>query len=373
LSGVRAQVAVKVSGDSLDTLRKLADQVRAAMDGIPGVADLQVESQTLVPQIEVRLRPEAAERYGLTPGQVRRAAATFVKGAKVGEVYEGQMIIDVALWGVPRVREDVTSLRDLPIETPGGARAPLGDVADIAVVPAPNEIKRESASRRIDVYCNVKGGHDLGQVAREIETRVKALPFDRGYHPEFLGEYAARAESRNRLFSLAGLALIGILLLLHVDFQSWRLTFVVFLTLPFALIGGVIGALVGGGVLSLGSLIGFVTVLGIAARNGIMLVSHYRHLEVQEGVPFGPGLVLRGAEERLSPILMTALCAGLALVPLVLAGDEPGNEIQAPMGVVILGGLLSSTALNMFVVPALYARFARPKPERVAQEGEALG
>ncbi len=204
-------------------------------------------------------------------------------------------------------------------------------------------------------------GADLRAAAQEIERRVHAIPFDRGYHPEILGEYAARTEARNRLIALAAVALIGILLILHADFRSFRIVFLLAVSLPFALIGGVASAFLTGGVLSLGSLVGFVTVLGIAARNGIMLVSHYRHLEEQEGVPFGPELILRGAEERLSPILMTALTTALALTPLALGGSKPGHEIEHPMAVVILGGLLTSTVLNLLAMPALYYRFARKR------------
>jgi Cu/Ag efflux pump CusA len=215
---------------------------------------------------------------------------------------------------------------------------------------------REGASRRIDVKCNVKG-RDLGSVARAIEAKVRGLEFPLEYHPEFLGEYAAREESRRRLIALAALSLIGVLLIIHSDFRTLRLTALVALTLPFALIGGVFGAVLGGGILSLGSLVGFVTVLGIAARNGIMLVSHYRHLEEEEGEPFGPELVIRGSEERLAPILMTALATGLALVPLALAGNKAGHEIEHPMAVVILDGLVTSTVLNLFLMPALYLAF----------------
>jgi Cu/Ag efflux pump CusA len=186
---------------------------------------------------------------------------------------------------------------------------------------------------------------------------VKALPFDRGYHPEFLGEYAARQQSRNRLLALAELSLMGILLLLHADFHSPRLVALIFVSLPFALVGGVIAVLLTGGVLSLGSLVGFVTLLGIAARNGIMLVSHYRHLEFEEGQRFGRELVIRGFEERITPILMTALATGLALLPIIIGGNRPGYEIEHPLAVVILGGLATSTLLNLFLIPALYLRY----------------
>ena len=242
---------------------------------------------------------------------------------------------------------------------------PLGDVADVAIAPTPNEIQRENASRRIDVTCNVQRARSRAASRARSRRACAAFPFDRGYHPEFLGEYAARAgEPQPAAAALALLALLGILLLLHADFQSlaarrcWCS-----LTLPFALIGGVAGAFLGGGVLSLGSLVGFVTVLGIAARNGIMLVSHYRHLEETEGEPFGRELVLRGAEERLAPILMTALATGAgAACRSWPAATGPGHEIEHPMAVVILGGLVTSTVLNLFLMPALYLRFGMKGP-----------
>jgi Cu/Ag efflux pump CusA len=234
----------------------------------------------------------------------------------------------------------------------------LRDVAEIAIVPAPNEVKRENGSRRIDVTCDA-AGRDLGSVARDIERAVRALPFEREYHPEFLGEYAARQESQQRLMVFGTLALGGILLILYIDFQSIRLTLLVCLTIPFALIGGVIAAWLVDGKISLGSLVGFVSVLGIAARNGIMLVSHYRHLQEVEGEPFGIGLILRGAEERLVPILMTVLTTGLALLPLAVSGNKPGHEIEYPLAIVILGGLATSTILNLFLLPPIYFAFGQ--------------
>ncbi|MCX7410501.1 MAG: efflux RND transporter permease subunit [Planctomycetales bacterium] len=358
LTGAGATIVVRVYGPDMDVLRAKAQEIYKEVTSVEGVLTPKVEPQVLVPQLQVRLRPDAAARFGLTAGQIRRAVATLVKGTKVGEIYEDQKSYDVVVWGVPKLRTDLAALRRLPIDLPLGGTVPLGDVADIETVPAPNEIKRESASRRIDITCNVKG-RDLGSVAREIEAKVKKLDFDSGYHPEFLGEYAARAESQRRLFTLAALSLIGILLLLHMDFQSWRLTLLVAFTIPFALVGGVAGTMLDNGVLSLGSLVGFVTVLGIAARNGIMLVSHYRHLEEVEGEAFGPELVRRGSEERLSPILMTALSTGLALVPLVIGGNLPGHEIEYPMAVVIIGGLVTSTLLNLFLLPPIYLAFGR--------------
>jgi CzcA family heavy metal efflux pump len=361
LTGAGASVVVRLYGPDLDRLRDLAAEVGKAMGGVPGVADLKVEPQVLVPQIEVALRSGAARRFGLTPGDVRRAAQTLVKGTKVGEIYDQQKIFDVVVWGAPALRTDLAALQALRIDTPSGGQVPLGDVAEVRISPTPNVILREGASRRIDVTCNVRG-RDLGGVARDIERRVRALPFPAGYHPETIGEYAARQASQRQLLMLSMLALAGIFLVLYTDFGSGRTALLAFATLPFALSGGVLAVVASGGVLSLGSLVGFVTVVGVAARNGIMLISHFRHLEREEGLPLGPALVLRGAEERLAPILMTALATGLALVPIALGGVKPGHEIEHPLAVVILGGLASSTFLNLFLLPALYLRFARSGP-----------
>jgi len=358
LSGTSYSIVVRLFGPDMDKLRAKAKEAEKVMGGIDGVTNLKVESQVLLPQVEVRLRPDAAERYGLTPGHVRRATTTILRGNKVGEVYDKQMRFDVVVWGVPSTRADLTALRNLPIDTPAGVQVRLHEVADVMIVPMPNEIKREAASRRLDITCNVKG-RDLGAVAADVESKVRGLEFEAGYHPEFLGEEAARRESSRRLYVLAALALVGVILVIYSDFASWRLTLIVAFTLPFALVGGGVGVLLTGGVLSLGSLVGFVTVLGIAARNGIMLVSHYRHLEDEEGEAFGVALVQRGSEERLAPILMTALATGLALLPLVMSGQKPGHEVEYPLAVVIMGGLVTSTLLNLFLLPSLYLKFGQ--------------
>jgi CzcA family heavy metal efflux pump len=365
LSGTSYSIVVRLFGPDMEVLREKAKEVEKLMASVQGVTNLKVESQVLVPQIEVRLRTEAAERYGLTPGHVRRATTTLLRGTKVGEVYEGQKRFDVVVWGESTCRDDVAAIRALPIDTPAGVLVRLGECADVMVVPMPNEVKREAASRRLDITCNVQG-RDLGAVATEVEEKVRGLKFETGYHPEFLGEEAVRRESSRRLYALAGLALMGVMLVIYSDFGSWRLTLFVAFTLPFALVGGGVGVMLTGGVVSLGSLVGLVTVLGIAARNGIMLVSHYRHLEDHEGETFGVGLVRRGSEERLAPILMTALATGLALVPLVISGQKPGHEVEYPLAVVILGGLVTSTLLNLFLLPPLYLRLGR----RTAAERE---
>ena len=360
LSGAGATIVVRIFGPDQAELRAAAERVKASVSGIPGVADLKVEQQVLVPQVQIRPRPADLVTFGLTPGEVRRQAQTLVAGQKLGEIYRDQKAFDVALWGEPAIRGDQHALADLMIQSPAGAPVRLRDVADVRIVPAPNEIKRENGQRRIDVTLNVKGA-DLGSVARGVEKAVAGVPFATGYHPQVMGEYAALKESRQRLWTIGLLCLVGILLLVWLEFRSTRITALVGLSLPFALLGGVVGVASTGGVLSLGSLVGFVTVIGISARNGIMLLSHYDHLRRVEGEDFGPGLIVRGAEERLVPILMTAACAGLALLPLILAGNAPGHEIEHPMAIVILGGLVSSTALNLFLMPSLYARFGREK------------
>ena len=358
LTGASATIVVRIFGPNLTQLAATAGEVRQALGTVNGVADLTVQQLTVVPQVEVRMRPEAAQIAGVSPAQIRDSMATLLRGTKVGEIYDDQKIFDTVVWSVPAVRSDLFAIKRLPIDTRNGGYVPLEAVADVTLAPTPNEITREGGSRRIDVTTNVRD-RDLGAVAQDIQTALATVKFPEGYHAELLGEYAAREASQNRLLAIGFLSLLGILLILHVDFGSARLVAMVALTLPFALIGGVAAAFLSGGVLSLGSLVGFVTVLGIAARNGIMLVSHYRHLEDVEGVPFGPELVERGAEERLAPILMTALATGLALVPIVVGGSRSGQEVEHPMAVVILGGLVTSTVLNLFLLPALYYRYGR--------------
>jgi Cu/Ag efflux pump CusA len=358
LTGTSEDLVVRIHGPNLEVLRGLADEVNDVLASVDGMVDAHPDFVTDVPQIDVEVDLAAAERYGLKPGDVRRAAATLVAGEEVADLFRAGKAYDVQVWSTPATRHSLSGIRELLIDTPSGGRVRLSDVADVQIKPTPNVVERDGATRRIDVGGNVRD-RDLGAVVRDVQDRLKGIAFPLGYDAELLGEYAERQSAVDRLLLLAVAAAIGVFLLLQAAYRSWRLALLTFLVLPSALVGGLLAAYVGGGTISLGSLVGFFTVLGIAARNGIMLINHYQHLEAFEGETFGPAMILRGARERLSPILMTALATGLALVPLVILGDLPGQEIEHPMAVVILGGLLTSTLLNLFIVPSLYLRFGR--------------
>jgi Cu/Ag efflux pump CusA len=352
-----------VYGDDLAVLRQQADKVKNVLGGIEGAIGTKVALQVNVPQVDVEVDLAAANRYGLKPGDVRRAAATLVAGEEVGDVYRDGKAYDVQVWSPPEIRTSVTSIENLPLDTPSGEKIRMADVAKISVKPTPNVIERSEGSRRLDVSANVKEG-DLAKVVEKLQTDLQSVEFPVGYSADVLGEYAERQAASQRLLVFSIGAVIVVFLLLQAAFRSWRLAILAILTLPVALVGGVIAAHLSGGILSLGSLVGFLTVMGIAARNGILLINHCQHLEQFEGMPFGPALVLRGAAERLSPILMTTLATALALVPLVVMGNIPGHEIEHPMAVVILGGLVTSTLVNLFIVPSLYLRFAKRGPAR---------
>jgi Cu/Ag efflux pump CusA len=356
LTGGGEAIILRLYGPELDVLRSTAEEVKEAIDGVEGLVDLHVQLQTMVPHVEVKVDLTAAERYGIKPGDVLRTANQVMTGYEVSDIHRDGWVYDVQVWTVPEARQNLTTIREMLIDTPRGGKVRLADLASVSVKPTPNMIQRENAARRIDVQANVRG-RDLGSVVRDVERRLEKVQFPLGYHMELLGEWAERQAAQKRLLLAAILAAIAILFLLETSFKSWRLGILSFLTLPSALVGGVLAVYLTDGVISLGALVGFLTILGIAARNGIMMINHFQHLERYEGEAFGPGLVLRGARERLSPILMTTLACGLALVPLVIAGTIPGHEIEHPMAVVILGGLVTSTLLNLFIVPALYLRF----------------
>jgi CzcA family heavy metal efflux pump len=357
VAGSAEQIVVRIFGPDLTTLREKAEDVQQALSTIPGTSDLQIELQTTVPHISVTPKLAVDARYGVKPGDIRRDAATLVSGDEVSDIHKDMKVYDIMVWGTPDTRRSVTSIQNMLIDTTAGP-VPLRKLADVEVKETPNSISREDNSRRIDVALNAKG-RDLGAVVADVKDRLKTVSFPHEYHAEVLGQFAERQAAQRNLFAYGLLAAFGIFVLLQTCIGNWRLATLSFITLPYALIGGILAAYAAGGVLSMGSLVGFLTVFGIAARNGILLMNHFHHLEHFEGEPFGMGLVIRGARERLAPILMTALATGLALVPLVISGEIPGAEIEYPMAIVILGGLVTSTLLNLFLVPALYLRVRR--------------
>jgi CzcA family heavy metal efflux pump len=359
LTGSSDAIVLRIFGEDLGVLQQKADEIEGILSGIDGVVDPYVDTVEDIPQIRIEVRLDDAHGFGLKPGDVRRSVSTLVMGEEVGDIFRAGKTYDVNVWSTPATRENLTDIEHLLIDTPSGEQIRLIDVANVRIVPTPNDIHHEGLFRSIDVSANVSG-RDLGSVVSELQRDLRGVQWPLGFRAELLGEYAERQAAQSRLLIFAIAAAIGILLLLQASFASWRLATISFFTLPIALVGGVIAAYLGSGIISLGSLVGFLTVLGIVARNGIMLVSHYQHLERFEGESFGPRLVIRGARERVIPIMMTVLTTGLVLVPLILAGEIPGNEIEHPMAVVILGGLITATLLNLFVVPALYLRFARP-------------
>lgn len=361
LSGTRANIAVKVFGDDLVVLRSLARQIESAMKGIDGVVDLSVEQQTDIPTVRVRVRPEDAARFELQPGEVASKIQTAFVGLEVNRILEGQISFPLVV-RYPETRlEDLAVIGRTLIDSPSGAKVPLDSVADIYEDRSPNFISREGVQRKIVVQCNV-AGRDLLGVVNEIEAAVAVkVKLPQGYHVEYGGQFESEAEASRRLLILGGGVILAILLILATAFQSTRDALIIMLNLPLALVGGVAGVYFAGGILSVASIIGFITLFGIATRNGIMLVAHIRHLQDVEGVTDLRQAVAVGATERLAPILMTAIAAGLALVPIAAGMGKPGSEIQAPMAMVILFGLLTSTALNMAVVPAVYLAVGRHK------------
>jgi CzcA family heavy metal efflux pump len=362
LSGANESIVVRTFGPDTEVLTKKADEITAKLGKINGTVDAKTEQIEQIPQIEVEVDVDAAERYGITPGHVRRQSSALIASEEVGDIFHGGKAYDVHVWTQKEFRDSVTDVLNLPIDTANGGQVPLRRVANIDINPIANAIKHERQTRRVDASADV-AGRDLKSVVADVHKAVGEIDFPPGYHAEVLGEAPELNAAQDDLLLYGILAAAVIFLLIATGLGSIRLAMIVFLLLPMALAGAVLATKIDPGILSLGSLVGFLTVLGIAGRNGILMVAHFRHLEREEGVPFGPQLVLQGAKDRLAPILMTASATGLALVPLVVAGAIPGNEIEHPLAVTILGGLLTATMLNLFVLPSLYLRFGRSRKE----------
>jgi CzcA family heavy metal efflux pump len=362
LTGTGSDLAVRVYGQDLEVLRAKAEEVRRLVAGIDGAADPQVERMVEEPTLEIEVDLAKAQRHGIKPGDVRRAAATMLSGIQVGSLFEEQKVFDVVVWGAPEVRGSVTDVRELLIDKPGGGHVELGQVADVRIKASPSVIRHDAVSRSLDVTADVRG-RDLDAVMADVRQGLEGVRFPLEYHAELVGERAEQQAAAGRALGIGAIAAVLILLLLQAAFGSWRLAVVAFLALPAALVGGVAAVLAAGGVLSLGSLAGLVLVLAIAARHAVLLVSRCQQLAGGPDAPSGAGLVMAAAAERLGPVLLTTAATALAVVPLVARGNIPGHELLQPMAVVVLGGLVTTTLLNLFVTPALYLRFG-PSSER---------
>jgi HME family heavy-metal exporter len=372
LSGVKAQVGIKLYGDDLEILRRTADQMKVAISEVPGVKDLMVEQQTEIPQLQIKLKRHKLAEYGLTTGLVNEFIETAMNGQTVSEVLQGERKFDLVVRLDEEFRTDVNILKRLSINLPAGGKVPLENVAEIIPASGPNTINRENVRRRIIVQCNT-AGRDLNSVVTDIQARLApiqaALPT--GYFVEYGGQFESQKSATRMIGFLSLLSLAGMFLALYTLFRSVNLALQVLSALPMAAIGAVGALVVTGQSLTVASMVGFISLSGIASRNGILLIAHYLHLVRYEGEQFTPEMIERAGKERLAPMLMTALTAGIALIPLVLAAGEPGKEILYPVATVILGGLISSTLLDFFVHPALFWCFGRAQAaEHLADKEE---
>jgi Cu/Ag efflux pump CusA len=354
LTGTDEDVVVRVYGEDLQTLGSQAAKVRQAVSGIDGIVGVRVLLPPEEPTLQVRVDIGKADRYGLKPGDVRRSATTLLSGLVVGSLFEQQKVFDVVVWGTPQVRNSLTGVRNLLIDTPEGGQVRLGDVASVRIAPSPGIIKRQAVSRYVDVGAGVSG-RDRDAVVRDVQRRLQGLSFPLQYHAEVL---AADRQPAWRLISIAIAAVVGMFLLLQAFFGSWRLATLSILTLPIGAVGGLAAALAAGAKLSFGSYIALFAVFGLATRSGVLLFDRFRRLEEDEGEAFGAKLVLRGARERLPSVVMTGAAAGLVFLPVLFMGSRPGLELLHPLAAVVVGGVLTSVPYTLFVLPVLYLRFA---------------
>jgi CzcA family heavy metal efflux pump len=373
LSGTFAEIAVKIFGEDLTVLRSLAEEVEQIMSGVTGVRDLYVEAQVPIPQVRIEVNRTQAARYGLGVGEITEALETALNGRVITQVLEEQRSFDVFLRLDHFWRDNLEFLDDVLVDLPTGGSIPLAQVASIETSTGPNQILRENGLRRIVVQCNV-AGRDLGGVVEEIRDRVAAqMDFPEGYFVSYGGQFESQVNATRLILLLSLISVTAIFVLLYSHFQRVGLALQIMLTLPLSFIGAIAAIFLTDGILSVASLVGFITLLGISARNGIMMISHYLHLMRYEGEKFGKKMIVRGTLERLVPVMMTALTTALALVPLALSRGVAGREILYPVAVVILGGLISSILLNMVVLPSLFLKFGSPaSPEDASPEAEPL-
>jgi CzcA family heavy metal efflux pump len=370
-SGVRAQVVLKIFGEDLETLRRLAETARERLARVPGLVDLQIEKQVMIPQLRIQVDYERAALYGLTPAGVTQALETLANGRRVSQIVDGNRRFDVVMRLSDQDRS-MTGLRDLLIATPAG-HVPLGLFAEVTETDGPNQVQREGARRRIVVFGNGDTRHDMAAIAADIRGFLAEFKLPQGYTTVLEGAFQAQEEASRRIAGLSLVSLSLIFIVLYSRYRSAILAFTVMANIPLALVGSVIALHIAGQPLSVASMIGFITLAGISARNGILKISHYINLALYEGEQFGPALVIRGSLERLTPVLMTALSTGLALTPLLIGADEPGREILHPVAVTIFGGLLSATLLDTLLTPIMFLTFGkRPLARLAAKKAEAL-
>jgi CzcA family heavy metal efflux pump len=372
LSGVKAQIGIKLYGDNLDILRAKANEMKVAIQNVSGVKDLMVEPQIEIPQLRIELNRAALSRHGLNADDVNELVETAMNGRVVSEIVQGERKFDLAIRLDDRFREDPEQLKRLAIDLPRGGRIPLSDVANVKDASGPNTINRENVRRRIIVQCNT-AGRDLGSVVADIQQRLKPIEasLPTGYFVHYSGQFESQQSATRTIALLSIVSLSCMFLALFTLFRSVNLSLQVLAALPMAAIGAVAALVLTGQTLTVASMVGFISLAGIASRNGILLMAHYLHLVKYEGEQFGEHMIERAGQERLAPMLMTALCAGIALIPLTLAAGEPGREILYPVATVIVGGLISSTLLDILVRPALFSLFGKEATERHALLSEA--
>ncbi|MFC4233341.1 efflux RND transporter permease subunit [Parasediminibacterium paludis] len=359
LSGVRAQVAIKLFGNDLAELRTNAATIKDILSNVPGVVDLQIEKQVLVPQLQIKIDRNAIKRYGLQAGKIAENLEVFYNGKVSSQILDGQKTFDILLRSNDADRSDIDNIRNTQIALPNGSLIPLSQIATIEIENGVNSVSHENTQRRIVVSANVQG-RDLGTTVKEMQQKVNAqLKLPQGYYLQWGGQFESQQSASKLIGVLSIFSLLGIFLVLYSHFKSARIVWQIMLNIPLALIGSVVAVMLTGGVFSIATMVGFITLTGIASRNGIMMISHYIHLVQHEGETFGDTMIIRGSLERMVPVLMTALVAALALIPLTLDATASGKEILYPVATVILGGLISSTLLDMIVTPVVFKQFGQ--------------
>ena len=365
LSGVRAQLALKVYGPDLDTLRTVAEGLRSSIATVPGLVDLQVEKQVRIPQLEIRIDYDRAALYGIQPAAITEALERLSNGRVVSKLVDGARTYDVVM-RLSDENRTTQGLGDLLIETPAGW-VPVRELAEVRETDGPNQILRENGSRRVVVLGNTDGKVDMAAVVEQIRAAIATAKLPEGYTATLEGTFQAQEEASRTIALLSLVSLAMVFAILFSRYKSTVCALIIMGSVPLALIGSVAALWIAGQPLSVASMIGFITLTGIAARNGILKISHYINLALHEGMPFGRELIIRGSLERLTPVLMTALSAGVALIPLMIGADAPGKEILSPVAITIFGGLISSTLLDTFLTPVLFLRYGRASLERLVE------